>query len=128
MKALQAGLLYFGSVFGCAFALGVVRILIAVPLVGARVAEFMEFPLLFGIMTVANSKIQEKLLPRGSVAERAVMGLTGLALTLAVEFTTVLRLRDMTLEQYMRDKDPVTSTVFYVLLLVYGCLPVISKS
>jgi hypothetical protein len=128
MKAVQAGLLYFVSVFGCAFALGFLRVLLVVPLVGARAAEFLEFPWLFAVMTVANSKIQKRLLVGGSTAERAIMGFTGLVLTLAVEFTAMLRLRNLSFEQYLEEKDPVTSTVFYLLLLVYGCLPVFIKA
>jgi hypothetical protein len=51
------------------------------------------------------------------------MGLLALALMLLVELTTVQWLRGLSLEQYLATLDPVSGTVYYVLLALFAILP-----
>jgi len=44
---------------------------------------------------------------------------------LTVEFTAVLRLRDMSLSEYFATRDPVSGTVYYLLLGIFAVMPVL---
>jgi hypothetical protein len=82
-NALFTGLLYFLAVFTFAFAMGVTRELVVAPRVGSTVAVLMEIPLII----VASWIVAHRLLRNRAftVAQRATMGATAFALTLASE-------------------------------------------
>ncbi len=46
-----------------------------------------------------------------------------LCLAAMLEFTVVLWLRDMTFSDYLAERDPVSSTVYYQMLLIFGTMP-----
>jgi hypothetical protein len=52
------------------------------------------------------------------------MGGIALALLLAAEFSLVLSLRGLSIEEYFADKDPVSGAVYFVMLLVFALMPV----
>jgi len=51
------------------------------------------------------------------------MGFVGLGVLLLVEFTVVLWLRGLTFEDYLATRDPVSGTVYYVMLGVFALMP-----
>jgi len=55
MPILKAGVLYFGLVFGVGFVLGTIRTLWVVPLVGTRMAELMETPVML-VVTIVTAR------------------------------------------------------------------------
>ena len=122
-SALRAGLFYFLAVFSAGFALGIVRILWAVPRFGARAAELMEMPIMLIIMIGASAWIVRRCAVPDKLQARVGMGLTALCLLLFVEFGAVLQLRGLSISEYLESRDLVSSTVYYLMLLVFAALP-----
>jgi type IV secretory pathway TrbD component len=53
------------------------------------------------------------------------MGCIGLGLLLVAEFTLVLWLRGLSIREYLANRDPVSGTVYYVMLGVFAIMPLL---
>lgn len=124
MRILKAGFLYVALVFSAGFALGTIRTLWVVPRLGTRLAELIEAPLMIGISTIAARFVALRLSMPRRVRERLAFGIVSLALMLAVEFAFVLRLRGLSLHDYVTNFDPVAGTAYYLALLLFAVMPV----
>jgi hypothetical protein len=125
MQILKAGVLYFALVFGAGFVLGPIRILGVVPRFGTRMAELMETPVMFVVTIVAARWIVRRLAVPSTPFKRLGMGGVALGLLLVAEFTLVLWLRGLSLSEYLASRDPVSGTVYYVLLGVFAIMPLL---
>ncbi len=125
MKILKAGLLYFALVFGAGFVLGTIRTLWVVPRFGATTAELLEMPIIFVVSILTARRIVQRLLVPPTLFARLTMGGMALALLLAAEFSLVLWLRGLSIDAYFANRDPVSGTVYYVMLLVFALMPVV---
>jgi hypothetical protein len=123
MQILKAGVLYFALVFGAGLVLGPIRILWLVPRFGTRLAELMEAPVMLVVIILAARWIMRRFAVLSTVFQRLGMGCIALALLLVAEFTLVLRLRGLTIAEYLANRDPVSGTVYYVLLGVFALMP-----
>ena len=86
-------------------------------------AELMESPILFVVMVAASYWIVRRCRVPLTVASRLGMGLVALVLTLVAEFGFVLWLRGISIAQYLAARDPVSGTVYYLMLGVMTLLP-----
>ena len=127
MQTLKAGALYFALVFGAGFALGALRVLFAVPRVGARTAELIEAPLMLAVTYFAARWTVRHLAVPPAWAPRFGTGAFALVLLLALEFTLVLGLRGLSVREYLATLDPVSGTVYYSLLAVLALMPLFVK-
>ena len=125
MQILKAGVLYFALVFGVGFVLGSVRTLWVVPRFGARIAELMETPIMFVVTIVAAWWVVRRLAVPPKPSNRLGMGCIGLGLMLVVEFTLVLWLRGLSVNEYLANRDPVSGTVYYLMLGVFCIMPLL---
>jgi len=125
MRILKAGVLYFALVFGAGFVLGPIRILWVVPRFGTRMAELMEAPIMLLVTILAARWIVGRLAVPPTPSGRLGMGSVALSLLLAAEFTLVLRLRGLSVSDYLASRDPVSGTVYYVMLGVLGIMPLL---
>jgi hypothetical protein len=125
MQILKAGILYFALVFGVGFVLGSVRTLWVVPRFGARTAELMETPIMFMVTIVAARWVVRRLAVPPKPSNRLGMGCIGLGLMLVAEFTLVLWLRGVSINEYLASRDPVSGTVYYVMLGVLCIMPLL---
>ena len=125
MKILKAGGLYFALVFGAGFVLGPIRILWAVPRFGERMAELMETPIMFAVTLLAARWIVRRLAVPSTPSSRLGMGCFALGLLLVAEFTLVLWLRGLSISDYLANRDPVSGTVYYVMLGVFAAMPLL---
>ena len=125
MQILKAGALYFALVFGAGFVLGAIRILWIVPRFGTRIAELMETPIMFGVTILAARWIVRRLAVPPKLSSRLGMGCVGLGLMLVAEFTLVLWLRGLSISEYFATRDPVSGTVYYVMLGVFCIMPLL---
>ncbi|MGV2826986.1 hypothetical protein [Myxosarcina sp. GI1(2024)] len=125
MQTLKAGILYFALVFTAGFMLGFIRILWVVPLFGTRIAELMEMPIMLVVAIASASWLVQQLAVSSSLSSRLSMGLIALVLLLLAELTLVLRLRGLTLDEYFSTRDPVSGTVYYVMLIVFSVVPLL---
>lgn len=123
MRILKAGILYFAVVFGAGFLLGSIRILWVSPRLGVRAAELLETPVMIGVTIVAAGWIVRKLVVPPTLASRLGMGFIALTLLLLAEFTLVLWLRGISIRDYLASRDPVSGTVNYAALGVFGVMP-----
>jgi len=122
---LKAALSYFALVFGAGFILGPIRILFIVPRFGVLVAELMEYPLMLVVIVAAASWLVRKF----QIAEQTLLvGLLALGLMMAFELTLVLRLRGLTLTEYLSQRDPLSSYIFYLMLVVFALMPLLVNS
>ncbi len=123
MRILESGILYFAFVFGTGFVLGTVRTLWIAPRVGARLAELTEAPIMFVVTIVAARWIVQRLAVPSLLSARLGMGGIGLALLLAAEFGLVRWLRGVEVRKYLATRDPVSGTVYYLMLVVFDIMP-----
>ena len=119
---LKSGATYFCLVFGAGFILGSIRVLLVVPRLGERIAELLEAPLMLTVTLLAAKWVVRKFAV-ADAAERVATGLLALSLMLAFEFTVVLKLRGLSLAEYFRGRDPVSGTVYYLLLVMFAIMP-----
>lgn len=119
----MAGIAYFALVFGAGFSLGTIRVLLLVPVLGARAAELIEMPIMLAIVFVAARWLTRRLAVPPDAGSRLLMGAVALALSLAFDFTVILKLRGMTLQQYFDTFDLVAGSAFYLALLVMALMP-----
>lgn len=127
LAVLRSGVLYFALVFGAGFALGPIRILWLVPRFGARVAELIEAPIMLVAIIVAANWVVRRLDVPKTLTRRLGMGGLALGLLLIAEFGLVLWLRGMSIDDYLATRDPVSGTVYYVLLAVAAIMPVLVR-
>lgn len=126
-RLVRAGLLYFALTFGAGFVLGPLRILILVPRLGTRIAELVELPVMIAITWLAARWVTGRLAVPPRPAPRLAMGAIAGALLLAAEFTLVLRLRGLTLDEYFATRDPVASAAYYAAVLLLVVMPVLVR-
>jgi hypothetical protein len=125
MRILTAGVLYFAFVFGAGFVLGPIRIRWVVPRFGTRMAELMEMPIMFLVTIVAATWIVRRLDVPSTPSRRLGMGCIGLGLLLVAEFTLVLWLRGLSINEYFATRDRVSGAVYYLMLCVFAIMPLL---
>ena len=125
MRIVKAGVLYFALVFGAGFVLGTIRTLWIVPRLGTRMSELMETPIMLVISIVAARWTVLRLAVPSVPSARLVMGGIALVLMLVAEFGFVLWLRGMSIRDYLATRDPVSGTVYYVMLGVFAIVPLL---
>ncbi|MGF1459001.1 MAG: hypothetical protein ACFBSG_08230 [Leptolyngbyaceae cyanobacterium] len=122
-RTVRAGLLYFVMVFSVGFVLGVVRVLWAVPRFGPRAAELMEMPLMLVATALAAVWIVRWLRVPSRGWIRLGMGLIATACLLLTEFTVVLNLRGLSIVDYVASRDPISGTVYILMLALFALMP-----
>ena len=124
-RVLRASLVYFALTFGAGFVLGPLRILFLVPRVGASTAELIEMPVMIGITWLAARWVTRTFSVPPERGPRLSMGVMAGALLLLAEFTFVLRLRGLTLEEYFATRDPVSGAAYYAAVLLLMLMPLL---
>jgi hypothetical protein len=125
MQILKAGVLYFALVFGAGFVLGLIRILWVVPRFGTRMAELMEAPIMFAVILIAARRIVRRLAVPSTPSRRLGMGCIALGFLLAAEFSLVLWLRGLSIREYLATRDPVSGTIYCLMLGVLAIMPLL---
>jgi len=124
-RVLRASLVYFALTFGAGFVLGPLRILFLVPRVGARTAELIEMPVMIGITWLAARWVTRTFSVPPERGPRLSMGVMTGTLLLLTEFTFVLPLRGLTLEEYFATRDPVSGGAYYAAVLLLMLMPLL---
>jgi hypothetical protein len=123
MRALKAGGLYFLMVFGAGFVLGTIRQLLLVPRMGEMWAELLEMPLMLAVIVMAARRVVRRLRVPPGLGPRLAMGLTALGLLIGAEIGLVLEVRGIALADYIAGREPVSGTVYLLMLVVYAAMP-----
>jgi len=127
MQILKAGALYFAFVFGAGFVLVTIRTLWIVPRLGTRMAELMETPIMLVITILAARWTVRRLAVSLTPSRRLGMGFVALGLLLVAEFTLVIWLRGLSISEYFASRDPVSGTVYYLMLGVFAIMPLLVR-
>ncbi len=125
MQILKAGLFYFALVFGAGFILGPIRLRWGVPRFGTRTAELLETPIMLVVVIAAAWWVVRYLAVPPIISSRLGMGCIGLGLMLVAEFTLVLWLRGLSIRDYLASRDPVSGTVYYLMLGIFAIMPLL---
>jgi hypothetical protein len=123
LTVIKAGITYFGLVFGMGFVFGTMRVLLIVPQVGERLAELLEMPLILAVIFLAARWVVNRFQIPPNLAQRLPIGLLALVLVVLLEFTVVLGLRGLTIGEYLKTRDPVSGTVYYLMLGLFALMP-----
>jgi type IV secretory pathway TrbD component len=103
--------------------LGPIRILWIVPRFGTRMAELMELPIMLVVTIVVARWVVLRLAVPSTLSSRLGMGCLALGLLLLAEFTLVVWLRGLSISEYVASRDPVSGTVYYVMLAMFAIMP-----
>lgn len=124
-RTLKAGLAYFAVVFGAGFILGVLRTFFLVPRLGERLAELAEMPIMFVVIMIAARSLTRRFAVPPMTSARLGMGVLALALLLAAELALAVALQDRSLAEYIASRDPISGTVYLVMLVLFAAMPVL---
>jgi len=125
MQVLKAGAVYFALVFAAGFVLGTIRVLWVVPRFGEKTAELMEAPIMLVVTILAARWTVNRFAMPPVPWRRLGTGFIALGILLAAEFTMVLKVRGLTISEYFASQDPVSGTVYAVLLGVFAAMPLL---
>jgi hypothetical protein len=84
----------------------------------------MEAPVMLVVILAASKWLVRRMHVAAAFSTRFGMGLIALALLVTAEFSLVLRLRGLTVREYLASRDPVSGTVYYVMLAIMVLAPV----
>lgn len=126
-RTLLAAGLYFAVVFGTGFVLGTIRVLWAEPRFGPRLAELIEAPIMLVVIVVAARWVVGGYARQFSRRRRAALGVSALLLTLCIELLLVSLVRGQSVGDYFAGRDPVSGSVYYVLLVLFAAMPALLR-
>ena len=128
MSRIKAIGLYFGIVLGTGFALGVVRVPFLVPRLGERYAELLEMPIMLLVIVLAARFVVRRFRLAPDLVVRLQVGFGALALSVVAELLLATVLQSQSLTEYLASRDPVSGSVYLLLLFVFALLPVLLMS
>jgi hypothetical protein len=123
MNRLKASLLYFAIVMGAGFLLGMFRVPVLVPRLGERYAELLEMPVMLVVIVFAARYVVGRYSLPPKVGLRLQVGLGALALSVGAELLLATALQSQSIAQYIASRDPVSGSVYLLLLLVFALMP-----
>jgi hypothetical protein len=124
MRTLKASLLYFASVFGVGFVLGIIRVLLVAPYIGVRWAELLETPLML-LASFYFARLVVRRFGPFTPGRRLAIGLIALAFLLAAELGLMFA-QGQTLADYLASRDPVSGVVYLLALAAFALMPLVA--
>jgi hypothetical protein len=116
------GAIYFALVFAVGLLLGIGRVLLLEPELGARWAELAEMPLML-VAIFLSARFIVRRFPAARRASYIVSGGVALLLLVVVEFSVVLGIRGLSIAQYFAERDPLAGGVYALMLIVFAAMP-----
>ena len=113
---------YFALVFGVGFLLGVVRVLLLEPYLGERWAALAEMPLML-VAIILSARFIVRRFPASRRTSYLVSGGVALLLLVLVEFSVVLGIRGLSINQYFAERDPLAGGVYAFMLIIFAAMP-----
>jgi hypothetical protein len=101
-RSIPAGLAYFGCVFAVGFALGVVRTVFIVPLLGDTFAVAVEVPIILAVAWIVSRWLTQRFEVSARLLPRAVMGATAFILLMAGEASLSMLLAGRSLAEHLQ--------------------------
>lgn len=126
-NSLKYGLVYFTLVFGAGFILGTIRVLLIEPKLGMRYAELIEMPVMLFVIYLSAGFVVSKMDQIKQRLPYFITGMSALVLLLLFEFTLVLGLQSLSIEQYLDSRDIVAFSAYIISLLIFAFMPLFIK-
>ena len=123
VQTFKAGAVYFIVVVGTGFMLESIRVLWVAPRFGGRIAELMEMPIMLLATIIAARWVVGRFALPPLPGIRLGVGFVALGLLLIAEFTVVLPLRGLTIDEYFANQDSISEAVDIVTLWVFTVMP-----
>jgi hypothetical protein len=123
MRSFRPAVLYFALVLGTGFALGSIRVPFLVPRLGERYAELLEMPIMFVAIVLAARHVVRRFDLPASLSVRLQVGFAALAMSVLAELLLAAALQDRSVAQYIASRDPVSGSVYLVMLLLFALMP-----
>ena len=120
---LKAGTAYFAMVFAIGFVLGTIRVLWLAPYLGERMAELSEMPWMLLASVLSARWVTGKFALPALALQRLAVGMLALAWMLTFEFTLVLGLRGLSLNEYFASRDAVAGSIYLAMLGLFTLMP-----
>ncbi len=124
LRILKSSLIYFSLVFLAGFVLGTIRVLWIVPAVGQRYAELIELPIMLLVVLHAARFVLLRM-QSADPGSCFYMGLLALGILLCIEFTLVLGIQGLSIEQYLANRDPLAAAAYALSLIIYALMPAV---
>ncbi len=124
-KALKAGTIYFALVFAAGFALGIVRVLLVVPLLGESAAVLIEAPIILAISWVVCGRLLDLLAVARRWDHRLLMGATAFSLLIIAEFVLARFALDRSIDQQLETYRTWSGLIGLGKQLIFAAFPVI---
>jgi len=122
-RLFKSAVLYFALVLATGFALGSIRVPFLVPRLGERYAELLEMPImLMAIVLAAHYVVRRFSLP-ASLSVRLRVGFAALFMSVLAELLLAAALQGRSVAQYIASRDPVSGSVYLVMLLLFALMP-----
>ena len=130
MRIFKPAVLYFALVLGTGFVFGTIRVPLLVPQLGERYAELLEMPFMFVAIVLAARYVVRKFALAGSLPVRLQVGFAALAMSVGAELLLATVLQDRSPGEFIASRDPVSGSVYIVMLLLFALMPsiLISRS
>jgi hypothetical protein len=122
-RMLKATAIYFSFVFALGFVLGTIRVLFVVPRVGARVPELIESPFMVLATVLAAWWVVRRFNHSRLLWNWLGTGLIAVALVLAADLVVGVGIRKISPGDVFTNRDPVSGSVCYGLLGMFGLTP-----
>lgn len=123
MRNFKPAVLYFALVLGTGFALGTIRVPFLVPRLGERYAELLEMPFMFVAIVLAARYVVRRFDLPASLSVRLQVGFAALAMSVLAELLLATVLQGRSLVQFIASRDPVSGSVYLVMLLLFALMP-----
>lgn len=123
MRNFKPAVLYFALVLGTGFALGAIRVPFLVPQLGERYAELLEMPFMFVAIVLAARYVVRRFDLPANLSVRLQVGFAALAMSVLAELLLATVLQGRSLVQFIASRDPVSGSVYLVMLLLFALMP-----
>ena len=123
MASFKAAVAYFALVLGAGFVLGTIRVPFLVPRLGERYAELLEMPIMFVVIVLAARYVVRRFSLPPSPPVRLLVGFAALAMSVIAELLLAAALQDRSIGQYIASRDPVSGSVYLLVLLLFALMP-----
>lgn len=125
MRSLKPAVLYFALVLGTGFVMGTIRVPFLVPRLGERYAELLEMPFMFLAIVLAARYVVRRFALPASLPLRLQVGFAALAMSVVAELLLATVLQGRSLVEFIASRDPVSGSVYLVMLLLFALMPAI---
>ena len=123
MRSFKPAVLYFAFVLGTGFVFGMIRVPFLVPRLGERYAELLEMPFMLVVIVLAARYVVRRFDLPASLSIRLKVGFTALALSVFAELLLATVLQGRSLIQFIASRDPVSGSVYLLILLLFALMP-----